>query len=339
MVAGEPTGEATPPGNWQQVSVFLSPMDVHVNRIPVSGRVIRVEYHPGRFLPAYKKESGDLNERSEVTIDHAGQPIVVRQIVGVLARRVVCRTREGLNVKAGERYGVMKFGSRMDVFVPADAILRVRVGDTVVGGVTVIATSRRGPRTMRVRLEAHNAVDDEHSQRRRLLRLRPLKSRPERARRSAAGSTCCRACSRWRTCSAATPASSMQCGGAFDGCAVHRLCLRPRHARWPHRADDRHDERLWREFDSLADVISFGVAPAILSFKWGLEPLGQIGWAAGFLFVAAAAVRLARFNIQAATQDKRYFVGLPSPAAAVVPAATVFAYPAGSRDTRKRGPC
>jgi CDP-diacylglycerol--serine O-phosphatidyltransferase len=83
------------------------------------------------------------------------------------------------------------------------------------------------------------------------------------------------------------------------------------------------------EFDSLADVISFGVAPAILSFKWGLEPLGQIGWAAGFLFVSAAAVRLARFNIQAATQDKRYFVGLPSPAAACVPAATVFAYPAG----------
>jgi phosphatidylserine decarboxylase len=140
MVAGEPTGEATPPGNWQQVSVFLSPMDVHVNRIPVSGRVIRVEYHPGRFLPAYKKESGDLNERSEVTIDHAGQPIVVRQIVGVLARRVVCRTREGVDVKAGERYGVMKFGSRMDVFVPADAILHVRVGEIVVGGVTVIAT-------------------------------------------------------------------------------------------------------------------------------------------------------------------------------------------------------
>jgi CDP-diacylglycerol--serine O-phosphatidyltransferase len=83
------------------------------------------------------------------------------------------------------------------------------------------------------------------------------------------------------------------------------------------------------EFDSLADVISFGVAPAILSFKWGLEPLGQIGWAAGFLFVAAAAVRLARFNIQSATQDKRYFVGLPSPPAACVPAATVFAYPAG----------
>ena len=139
MVAGAPTGEATPAGRWQQISIFLSPMNVHVNRIPVSGRVTRVEYHPGRFLPAYKKESGDLNERSEVTIDHEGQPIVVRQIVGLLARRVVCRTREGAEVKAGERFGVMKFGSRMDVFVPLDATLQVRVGQTVVGGVTVIA--------------------------------------------------------------------------------------------------------------------------------------------------------------------------------------------------------
>jgi phosphatidylserine decarboxylase len=140
MVAGAPTGEATPPGRWQQISIFLSPMDVHVNRIPVSGRVTRVEYHPGRFLPAYKKESGDLNERSEITVDHDGQPIVFRQIVGVLARRVVCRTREGAEVKAGERFGVMKFGSRMDVFVPLDATIHVRVGQMVVGGVTVIAT-------------------------------------------------------------------------------------------------------------------------------------------------------------------------------------------------------
>ena len=83
------------------------------------------------------------------------------------------------------------------------------------------------------------------------------------------------------------------------------------------------------EFDSLADVISFGVAPAILAFSWGLQPLGRIGWAVGFLFVAAAAVRLARFNIQSAMQDKRYFAGLPSPAAAGVVAATVFAYPEG----------
>jgi len=84
------------------------------------------------------------------------------------------------------------------------------------------------------------------------------------------------------------------------------------------------------EFDSLADVISFGVAPAILSFSWGLSSLGRLGWAAGFLFVTAAAMRLARFNIQSASGgDKRYFVGMPSPAAAAVPAATVYAYPFG----------
>jgi CDP-diacylglycerol--serine O-phosphatidyltransferase len=89
------------------------------------------------------------------------------------------------------------------------------------------------------------------------------------------------------------------------------------------------------EFDSLADVISFGIAPAILSFAWGLQPLGRLGWLAGFLFVTAAAMRLARFNIQAGMGgDKRYFVGMPSPAAAAVPAATVFAYPWGLADYR-----
>ncbi|HZT75476.1 MAG TPA: CDP-diacylglycerol--serine O-phosphatidyltransferase [Vicinamibacterales bacterium] len=87
------------------------------------------------------------------------------------------------------------------------------------------------------------------------------------------------------------------------------------------------------QFDSLADIISFGVAPAVLSFAWGLQPLGRLGWAAGFVFVACAAMRLARFNIQHGG-DKRYFVGMPSPAAAAVPAATVFAYPWGLYDYR-----
>jgi len=82
------------------------------------------------------------------------------------------------------------------------------------------------------------------------------------------------------------------------------------------------------QLDSLADLISFGMAPAVLAFQWGLIPLGRLGWAVGFLFVTAAALRLARFNIQTLT-DKRYFVGMPSPAAAAVPAATVFFYPDG----------
>src|SRR3954469_17532322 len=89
------------------------------------------------------------------------------------------------------------------------------------------------------------------------------------------------------------------------------------------------------EFDSMADIVSFGIAPAILSFSWGLQALGRLGWAAGFMFVAAAAMPLARFNIQSGGGgDKRYFVGMPSPAAAGVIAATVFAYPYGLYDYR-----
>jgi len=91
------------------------------------------------------------------------------------------------------------------------------------------------------------------------------------------------------------------------------------------------------ELDSLADVVSFGVAPAILAFTWGLWPLGRLGWAAGFIYVTAAALRLARFNIQSATGDKKYFAGLPSPAAASVTASTVFMYPWGLQDPRVAG--
>ena len=139
LVAGAAVSEGAPPGAWQQISIFLSPIDVHVNRIPASGRVARVTYTPGRFLPAYRPDAGSANERCEVVIDHGGQKIVVRQIVGVLARRVVCRVQEGADVHAGDRYGVMKFGSRMDIFVPPTAKVMVRVGDPVRGGETIIA--------------------------------------------------------------------------------------------------------------------------------------------------------------------------------------------------------
>ena len=89
------------------------------------------------------------------------------------------------------------------------------------------------------------------------------------------------------------------------------------------------------EFDSLADVISFGVAPAVMTFMWGLEPLERLGWAVGFMYVSAAAMRLARFNIQTGhVADKRYFAGMPSPAAAGIPAATIYCFPEGLQDPR-----
>ena len=139
LVAGPAEGEVAPAGNWLQISIFLSPLDVHVNRVPVSGRVTHVDFIKGRFLPAYRKEAASVNERSEIWIDHKGQTVVARQVVGVLARRVVCRVQSGAEVHAGERFGIMKFGSRMDVFLPTSARIAVTVGQTVRGGETVIA--------------------------------------------------------------------------------------------------------------------------------------------------------------------------------------------------------
>jgi phosphatidylserine decarboxylase len=139
LVAGPAASSTAPDGTWLQVSIFLSPTDVHVNRIPASGRVTSVSFVPGRFLPAYRPDAATRNERSEIWIDHDGQRIVARQVVGVLARRVVCRLKPGDVVNAGDRFGVMKFGSRMDVFMPPTAHLTVQVGQTVRAGETVIA--------------------------------------------------------------------------------------------------------------------------------------------------------------------------------------------------------
>jgi len=139
LVSGPADPGAAPPGEWKQISIFLSPMDVHVNRSPVSGRVSKVDFRRGKYLPAYHHDAASTNERSEVWVDHDGSTVVFRQIVGILARRVVCRIKPGAELKAGDRFGIMKFGSRMDVFLPVTAALRVSVGDKVVGGETVIA--------------------------------------------------------------------------------------------------------------------------------------------------------------------------------------------------------
>jgi phosphatidylserine decarboxylase len=139
MVSGAPEAGIAPPGDWQQISIFLSPLDVHVNRIPVSGTVTRVAYQPGKFLPAYKAEAARDNERNEVWIDRGGQLVVCRQVVGVLARRIVCRVAAGARVTAGQRFGVMKFGSRIDVYVPPGTELRVAPGARVRSGESILA--------------------------------------------------------------------------------------------------------------------------------------------------------------------------------------------------------
>jgi phosphatidylserine decarboxylase len=141
MIAGPSDQRWAPEGEWKQITIFLSPMDVHMNRTPVAGRVTSVKYKPGSFLPAYNEGSND-NELNEIWIDHHGHTVVVRQVVGILARRIVCRIVEGQELARGERIGLMKFGSRMDVFLPIEAELRVSVGERVVGGETVLAVLR-----------------------------------------------------------------------------------------------------------------------------------------------------------------------------------------------------
>ena len=139
MTAGPSDPRWAPPGEWLQITIFLSPMDVHINRAPVGGRVTRIQYRPGRFLPAFDERAND-NELNEIWVDHDGRTVVFRQVVGILARRIVCRVDEGAQLARGERIGLMKFGSRMDVFLPVNAQLQVAVGDRVVGGETVLAT-------------------------------------------------------------------------------------------------------------------------------------------------------------------------------------------------------
>jgi phosphatidylserine decarboxylase len=143
MYAGPGQVGVAPPGTWQQVSIFLSLFDVHVNRTPYSGRVESVSYRPGRWLAAYKFESATENERSEISLVHdvdgAERRVVFRQVVGLVARRVVTRVAAGDVLRSGDRIGVMKFGSRMDVFVPPEVELHAREGDRAVAGETVIA--------------------------------------------------------------------------------------------------------------------------------------------------------------------------------------------------------
>ena len=141
IIAGPADPATAPPGQWQQVAIFLSPLDVHINRSPAEGKVTKIQYKPGRFLPAYDTRAGE-NEQNEVWLDASGATIVFRQVVGVLARRIVCRIAEGQQIARGERVGLMKFGSRMDVFVPPEAELLARVGQPVVAGETVLAVLR-----------------------------------------------------------------------------------------------------------------------------------------------------------------------------------------------------
>ena len=122
-----------------QVSIFMSPINVHVNRNPVSGIVKFVKYHKGKYLVAWDPKSSTDNERTTIVIESkSGVPVLFRQIAGALARRIVWYVKEGDEVKQGDQFGFIKFGSRVDVFLPLGTKINVKIGDTVQGGITVL---------------------------------------------------------------------------------------------------------------------------------------------------------------------------------------------------------
>lgn len=126
-------------GDCVKISIFLNVFDVHVNRVPATGKIDFVKYNPGKFFAAFEDKASELNEQTEIgmTATH-GQRIVFKQIAGLIARRIVCRLKEGDSVTAGERFGLIRFGSRTELFLPANTNLRVKVGDRVVGSQTII---------------------------------------------------------------------------------------------------------------------------------------------------------------------------------------------------------
>ena len=138
---GSPPAELGLAGEWTRVSVFMNVFNVHVNRAPIGGEVERVEYRPGKFFNASFDKASEHNERCGMVIRSAGgERVGCVQIAGLVARRIVCRVERGAHLEAGERYGLIRFGSRVDVYLPEGVAAGVRVGRRMVAGETVIAT-------------------------------------------------------------------------------------------------------------------------------------------------------------------------------------------------------
>ncbi len=125
-------------GSPKVVSIFLSPFDVHINRAPIAGEVVDVTYTKGRFIAATSDQASIVNEQNALTIRGERMTVVCKQIAGVLARRIVCWKRPGERLELGERFGLIKFGSRTDLVMPPEVEVLVKVGERVSGGVTVI---------------------------------------------------------------------------------------------------------------------------------------------------------------------------------------------------------
>ena len=306
-----------------RISIFLSVFDVHVNRSPLAGVIREVRYQKGKFLNAMNPASAEHNEQNAVTVEGDGQTVVFKQIAGLLARRIVFNKKVGDRVGRGERVGLIKFGSRVDVLLDPSAALQIKVGDRVKGGSSVLARLERVTRAAdhsRSDSARSAVMDPEVPQ-----ILAPRKRQPPR--RLSKGMYILP--SLFTTANIAfgyyailqithaTVADAWHFDNAAKaiGFAVMFDGLDGRIARMTGTSSD-----FGRELDSLADVVTFGVAPALLAWTWGFRQLPtnlgdlstklvQFGAIASFLFLMAGASRLARFNI---SQQPAAFESWPS---------------------------
>ena len=336
MHVGEPQPGIAPPGEWQQVSIFLSLLDVHMNRSPYGGRVIDVTHTPGRFLAAYRAESATKNERSEIIVERvvAGRPrrIVYRQLVGQLARRIVTRIEPGDEIGDRRAHGpdeVRLAHGRLraaggaargqqgqarhrgrDGAGPLPGGGRLVTGDTA--SASTIGPRRRDRVSRRIRLVSATGA-----------RVIPLDRLNPRVRARATlpslftlGNMLCGFSSVLLSFQGHFRAAAVLVGISIvldicDGAVARAVgAITP----------------FGLQFDSLADLISFGIAPAVLVYTWALPAYPVWAWAGAMFWLACAAYRLARFNVTIdPLADKRYFVGLASPGAAGVVISTVLA--------------
>ena len=324
-----------------RVSVFLSVLDVHIVRSPVAGRVSRKRLCAGQ-IPQCRARQGERGERAARlgrSKRPTGKKFGVMLIAGLIARRIVTFVGEGASVAAGERIGLIRFGSRVDVYLPAGAEVLVAVGQTAIGGETVLAELAACERVrdrrclvqselMRDRRPMFPPFDPERDERKpppaRVLPrpsadqgADPQHLHPARALRRA------RPRSAWPSSTAGISPSRRSCSRPFStaSTAASRGCSRPQ-------------SRFGAELDSLADFVNFGVAPAIIMFNWALDDLRSMGWIAVLVFAVCSALRLARFNVALDRTDlpawkSNYFVGVPAPAGAIILLLPIYAQDLG----------
>ena len=340
-----------------RISIFMSVFNCHVNRAPVAGRIDRIAYRPGAFINAELDKASEDNERNSLVISTANGRIGVIQIAGLVARRIVCFVREGQAIGAGERFGLIRFGSRLDVYLPDGtkaagfAKARPRSRARRFWPISGSATRAALPHQLTIRAAAIRARRRPMARRRRrllymgmhassnprtLCRMRRRRFRPIPVRMLVpnvitllaicAGLTAIRLSTEGRMELAVAAIVFAAVLDGIDGRVARMI---------------KGQSKFGAELDSLADFVNFGVAPGLMLYFWQLHELHNGGWIAAMVFAISGGLRLARFNASMDDPNKppfasNYFTGVPAPAGAVTALLPIYLAFLGVIDDRRR---